>query len=137
MANLLRIEQTNTCLKFMQAAQWYEWNVSRRGIIEVAYGPDHAEGYLKEKVGKLAKYGLLGLFAEMDSAARRRLVKAIIDTYGHDAGLLPYVCEVAPDQGGAIITARCEHTDFSNCMDPECSSHGKDALPDRDVWGVS
>jgi hypothetical protein len=86
---LTALVERETCLKFMQAAQWYEWNVRLRDIIEIAYGPDHAEEYYKEKADKLVKYGLLGLFAEMDPSGRRRLVNAILDRYGQDAGLLP------------------------------------------------
>ena len=74
--------------RFMQAAQWYEWHVDRRTVVETAYGPDHAEGYVQEKMGKLSKYGLLGLFAEMGARQRSRLVVAIIERYGEDAGIL-------------------------------------------------
>ena len=88
MSMLTALVERDTCLKFMQAAQWYEWNVNRRAIVEVAYGTDHADDYLVEKEIKLVKSGLLGLFAEMDTASRSRLVTDILDRYGWDAELM-------------------------------------------------
>tara|TARA_R100000008_G_scaffold67928_1_gene45050 strand:+ start:236 stop:535 length:300 start_codon:yes stop_codon:yes gene_type:complete len=88
MSSLTALVEGNTCLKFMQAAQWYEWNINRRTIVTTAYGVDHDDGYINEKVSKLAKYGLLGLFAEMDTPARQRLVNDILDRYGWDAELV-------------------------------------------------
>lgn len=67
-----------------QALMWWEFNVSPSHTILVVYGEPNP-AYLGSKSQILKRMGLLGLWAELDSEHRERLLKAVLKRYEKDS----------------------------------------------------